>query len=47
LGLAGDELRVNPTQTAIAIELASTGEVLATIPGIQIIALTATDFISI
>ena len=46
-GLTFSQLRVNPTQTAIAIELASTGEVLATIPGIQIIALTATDFISI
>ena len=46
-GLTFNQLRVNPTQTAIAIEVASTGEVLATIPGIQIIALTATDFISI
>ncbi len=46
-GLTFSQLRVNPTPTAIAIELASTGEVLATIPGIQIIALTATDFISI
>ncbi len=46
-GLTFNQLRVNPTATAIAIELASTGEVLATIPGIQIIALTATDFISI
>lgn len=51
IGLTTDltfsQLRINPTQNAIAIQLASTGEVLATIPGIQTIALTATDFISI
>ncbi|PHX53786.1 calcium-binding protein [Tychonema bourrellyi FEM_GT703] len=46
-GLTFSQLRINPTQNAIAIQLASTGEVLATIPGIQTIALTATDFISI
>ncbi|TAG94770.1 MAG: calcium-binding protein [Oscillatoriales cyanobacterium] len=46
-GLTFSQLRINPTQTAISIQLASTGEVLATIPGIQTIALTATDFISI
>lgn len=46
-GLTFSQLRVNPTQTAITIQLASTGELLATIPGIQTIALTATDFISI
>ena len=46
-GLTFGQLIVNRTQTAIAIEVTSTGEVLATIPGTQIIALTATDFISI
>ncbi len=46
-GLTFSQLRINPTQNAIAIQLASTGEVLATIPGIQTIGLTATDFISI
>jgi serralysin len=46
-GLTFSQLRVNATQSAISIQLASSGEVLATIPGIQIIALTATDFITI
>ena len=46
-GLTFNQLKVNATETAIVIEVASTGEALASLPGIFRNPLTASDFIAI
>jgi hypothetical protein len=46
-GLTFNQVRVNPTETSILIEFASTGEVLASFIGTQTNPLTASDFIVI
>lgn len=46
-GLAFDQLKITQVTTSTAIAIASTGEVLANLTGIQPQALTANDFLSI